>query len=215
MSRSDFWSRRKAAVEAERSAEREAEETRSEEEALEAQRAEIAEKSDAEICAEFGLPDPDEMKPGDTVAGFLRKEIPERLRRRALRRLWRSNPVLACLDGLNDYDEDYTNNAIGAGGLKSAYQVGRGLKRHVDALAEAAEKRDAPENVTEKIPEETQVGENSAEEEQSVQEAGDAAPASTTMVAVESELPAGTQQDEEEWRPAPRRMRFRFDTETG
>ncbi len=38
---------------------------------------------------------------------FLAEGVPEALTRAALRKLWTSDPVLANLDGLNDYDEDF------------------------------------------------------------------------------------------------------------
>ncbi len=240
MSRGDFWSRRKAAVAAERRAEAEAEEARRAEAEAQAAEEALAEKSDAEICAHFGLPDPDDLKPGDAVAGFMRREIPERLRRRALRKLWGSNPVLACLDGLNDYDDDYTNAATDAPGVKTAYQVGRGLRRHVAALEEAAAREadaasespaetaqahagvdavseaDAPqekeESGSDHLAESTLIAEKYAGSDMSLQDEADAAAASATKVAVEPASPAETlDADEAEMRPAPRRMRFRFD----
>lgn len=57
---------------------------------------------------------------------FFKAGVPSALKNQALRRLWRSNPVLANLDGLNDYDEDFT---IGAAGdtVKSLWKVGRGF----------------------------------------------------------------------------------------
>lgn len=126
-----FWARRKARVEAEA-----AEDARRAEEArADAVAQDLAEKSDEDILAEYGLPDPDDLVPGDGIAGFMRREIPERLRRRAMRKLWRSNPVLACVDGLNDYDDDYTNAATDMPGVKTAYQIGKGMKAHVEALA--------------------------------------------------------------------------------
>ena len=39
---------------------------------------------------------------------FLAEGVPEALKKVALRKLWGSDPVLANLDGLNDYDEDFT-----------------------------------------------------------------------------------------------------------
>ncbi|MFU8777406.1 MAG: DUF3306 domain-containing protein, partial [Roseovarius sp.] len=91
----DFWSRRKARVEAEA-----LEQARLQEQhALAARDAELDEKTDAELCEELGLPDPDDLQMGDDFRAFLDKAVPERLRRRALRRLWVSNPVLANLDG--------------------------------------------------------------------------------------------------------------------
>jgi hypothetical protein len=48
--------------------------------------------------------------------------------------LWRSDPVLANLDGLIDHGEDYTDAAMVPDTLKTAYQVGKGILRQ---LAEA------------------------------------------------------------------------------
>ena len=42
---------------------------------------------------------------------FMNDKVPETLRRMALRKLWRSNPILANVDGLNDYDEDFSDAA--------------------------------------------------------------------------------------------------------
>lgn len=128
-----FWSRRKAAVTAEREAEEQAEH--------EAQyRAALDGKSDAEILEELGLADPDSLGAGDDFSGFMAKSVPQHLRKRALRHLWRSNPVLACVDGLNEYDLDYTNAATDAPGVTTAYQVGKGMMKHLVELAEKAEK---------------------------------------------------------------------------
>jgi hypothetical protein len=127
----DFWSRRKAAVR-----EAEAAETERRDAELEsAKRVELEEKSDAEILDELGLPDPDSLQMNDDFTRFLAKTVPERLRRRALRRLWLSNPVLANLDGLNDYEDDYTDAATAGQVVKTAYQVGRGF---LSKVAEAA-----------------------------------------------------------------------------
>ncbi|WP_417768709.1 DUF3306 domain-containing protein [Stappia sp.] len=57
---------------------------------------------------------------------FLKKGVSTELKNVALRKLWRSNPVLACVDGLNDYDEDFRNVRTLADGLKSSWQVGKG-----------------------------------------------------------------------------------------
>ena len=55
------------------------------------------------------------------------KGVPEVLRRQALRKLWRLNPVLANLDGLNDYDEDFTLATTAIAELKTVYKVGKGM----------------------------------------------------------------------------------------
>lgn len=83
--------------------------------------------SEHDVLEKYGLPDPDAIELGTDITGFMRKEIPELLRRRALRSLWKSNPVLAVLDGLNDYDEDFTDAATATGAVKTLYKVGQGL----------------------------------------------------------------------------------------
>lgn len=115
--RGDFWSRRKAGV----AAEAEAMEARAE--PIEAP----DERSDAEILAELNLAEPETLETPDAVKEFLRAELPERLKTRALRRLWRLNPVLANLDGLVDYGEDYTDAAMVVENMQTVYQVGKGM----------------------------------------------------------------------------------------
>lgn len=140
----DFWSRRKAAVLAEAEAERAATEAV----AYEAELKAIEEKSDEEILAELKLPDPETLAEGDDFSGFLAKAVPERIRRRALRKLWLSNPTLANLDGLIEYGEDYTDGATVVEGLQTAYQVGKGMLKHVAEMAKqenGAEAGDAPD----------------------------------------------------------------------
>jgi hypothetical protein len=58
------------------------------------------------------------------------------LRQRALRKLWTTNPALAVLDGLNDYDLDYTDAAMGAGKVISSWSPEGGYAK----LEEMAEK---------------------------------------------------------------------------
>ena len=53
------------------------------------------------------LPDVDTLTYESDFTAFLREGVPEELQRLALRKLWRSDPVLANVDGLNDYDLDY------------------------------------------------------------------------------------------------------------
>ncbi|QIE41241.1 DUF3306 domain-containing protein [Rhodobacteraceae bacterium SC52] len=124
---SDFWSRRKARV-----AEAERAEVAARTDLTEAEdHARIEALPDDEALAELNLPDPDTLKMGDDFTGFMRRAVPERLRRRALRQLWTSNPVLACVDGLNDYDDDYRIVEVSGADMKTAYQVGRGFVQKV------------------------------------------------------------------------------------
>lgn len=119
----DFWSRRRAGVEAEA----EADEKLAIARAAEAEEARRAARSDEDILAELNLPAPEELQSPDQVRAFLNSAVPQRLRTRALRRLWRLNPVLANLDGLVDYGEDYTDAALVIENLQTAYQVGKGM----------------------------------------------------------------------------------------
>ena len=186
-----FWARRRAAVQAEAEAD-----IRAQEEAMLAARAEaLAERDDAEILAEMGLPDPESMQQGDDFAAFMSREVPERLRRKALRTLWRSNPVLACVDGLNDYDDDFTIGATGNGLIKTAYQVGKGMMYHLEAIARQSEP--ALEEILTPAPEEADVPVAMA----AVEEAVDMPP--------EPETVEGLAEGIEDF--APRRMRFRFE----
>ena len=61
------------------------------------------------------LPDIESLDEHSDFTVFLKKGVPEALRRQALQRLWRSNPVFANLDGLAEYDEDYSDAATSAG----------------------------------------------------------------------------------------------------
>ncbi len=126
-----FWDRRRAAVKAEEEAQAAAEQAA--QEALQQQA--LAEKSDEEVLEELGLPDPETLVQGDDFAAFMAKAVPEHIRNRALRKLWRSNPVLACVDGLNDYDDDYLSGSYGNAPIKTSYQVGKGLLEHVLEMA--------------------------------------------------------------------------------
>ena len=136
----DFWARRKAKVEAETLAEQAA----VEQIVLAEQHAVLEEKTDAELLEELDLPDPDTLVMGDDFSVFMSKAVPDRIRRRALRTLWRSNPVLANVDMLVDYGEDFTDAAMAVENIQTAYQVGKGMLKHVQEMARQAEERENP-----------------------------------------------------------------------
>jgi hypothetical protein len=96
------------------------------------------------------LPDPDTLAADADFTQFLRVGVPEALKRRALRRLWRVNPVISAVDGLNDYDLDYTDAATVVAELRTLYRAGRGMmdapsgdEDAVSNEADAAPDRDA------------------------------------------------------------------------
>ena len=191
----DFWSRRKAGV----LAEREAEHAEAEARDLQSELAEREAKEDAEILAELNLPDPDQLQLGDDVRAFMEQAVPDRLRRRALRRLWRMNPVLANVDGLIEYGEDFTDSATVIENLQTTYQVGKGMLAHIEELARQAEEDHAE---TEAEPEEI---------------AAELAPeCDEIQVAFSAETDASQDAPEEEtieiaYDTRPRRMQFAFD----
>ncbi|MCG6904492.1 MAG: DUF3306 domain-containing protein [Rhodobacter sp.] len=88
-------------------------------------------QTEEEILEQLGLPDPDTLGEGDDFTAYLKTGIPEFLRKRALRRLWRTNPVLANVDGLVEYGEDYTDAAMVPAVVSTLYQVGKGMLRKV------------------------------------------------------------------------------------
>lgn len=58
---------------------------------------------------------------------FARVNVPAEVQQKALRKLWESDSVFETLDGLNDYDEDFTGDGLAGKALKTAYKVGRGF----------------------------------------------------------------------------------------
>ena len=200
----DFWARRKAAVAAEEQAVQDAER-----EAVAAEeRKALEERPDEEVLAELDLPDPDSMKQGDDFSAFMSEAVPQRLRKRALRQLWRSNPVLANLDNLVDYGEDYTDAALVMENLQSAYQVGKGMLKHLEAMAEAAEKAEKAVGETAEDEDGAAGAEAQAEEvAEPAMEDGAGTPPALTAAPAMDEMPVAR---------AKPRMRFAFaDAEPG
>jgi len=201
---SDFWSRRRGAV---------AEEARVEEAAREAdlqqaQENALAERPDEEILEELGLPNPEEMERPEQVQALLKAAVPQRLKSRALRRLWRLNPVLANLDGLVDYGEDFTDAATVVENLQTAYQVGKGMLKALveddDRDVAAPDPGEAPDAA----------GGAPATDPATDPTPGAPAPAAPAAEAAPALAAAATTPEDDIAAPypaAPRRMRFRFE----
>ena len=97
-------------------------------------------KSDEEILSILELPEPDTLKLGDTVEKFMDGRVPERIRARALRAFWKTNPLLANIDGLDEYCDDYTDAATVVENLQTIYEVGKGYaSQALDALEKLAD----------------------------------------------------------------------------
>ncbi len=97
---------------------------------------ESPDSGDPEVIAK--LPDLDTLNEDSDFTAFLQDGVPDALRRQALRRLWRLNPVFANLDGLNDYDEDFSALGMVAENVKTLYKVGKGYLGEEEAETEDA-----------------------------------------------------------------------------
>lgn len=186
MSDDDFlsrWSRRKRSVADEEAA---SEPVAAEDDTQEAEPQ--SPEQEGELLAKLNLPSPESLKPGDDFSAFMADAVPQFLRKRALRVLWRSNPVLANLDGLNDYDDDFRSPELTQKVLATAYQVGRGIVSQA-VEADPTEPEQQKEEVVEpEPPVEEPVAEISPEKQ----------PSEDTIV----------HNDDVEAAPRPRRMRF-------
>jgi len=85
---------------------------------------EAPDSGDPEVIAK--LPDLDTLNKDSDFTAFLQDGVPDALRRQALRKLWRTDPVLANLDGLNDYDEDYNLSEPLVKAVKTVYEAAKG-----------------------------------------------------------------------------------------
>jgi len=117
---------------------------------------------------------PIESLDGDSdYTGFLGENVPEELARKALRKLWTSNPVFANLDGLNDYDDDYSALGIVEMVVETAYKVGKGLVEEDEA------------EIEEELAEDEAVSEDPVAEQESSEHADD----EPSQLAEQAELP--------------------------
>lgn len=73
------------------------------------------------------LPSIDSLDGDSDYTPFLGENVPEELAHKAMQKLWRSDPVFANLDGLNDYDDDYSKLGIVKMAVETAYLVGKGF----------------------------------------------------------------------------------------
>ncbi len=144
------WSRRKRSPRRDRPAP-DAEPERRDSDAVTAAPAEdappasVAEPGAAEPgTAAEELPDVGSLDKTSDFSVFLKEGVPEAIRRKALRRLWRLDPVLANLDGLNDYDEDFSVAGLVVGQLKTLYKVGKGYLDEDETPEDEAPGDEAP-----------------------------------------------------------------------
>ncbi len=73
------------------------------------------------------LPDIDSLDAESDFTVFMREGVPDHIRKLAMRKLWRLDPVFANLDGLLDYDEDFSVSERGLEAVRTVYKVGKGM----------------------------------------------------------------------------------------
>lgn len=100
------------------------------------------------MLTEADLPPIDGLTAQSDYTVFLKANVPAGLRKAALRKLWVSDPVLANLDRLNDYDDDYTI-VTSMTMDDTIYKIGRGfldegLKAMQGVASEPASTGEAP-----------------------------------------------------------------------
>jgi hypothetical protein len=124
---------------------------------------ETPETGETEEAAE--LPAIDSLSYESDYSGFMAEGVSEELRNLALRRLWRSNPLLANLDGMNDYDEDFTLATSALTSVTTAYRPGIGYGRKEDEVEALSETEISVETET---PEETEISEETVAPDEAV-----------------------------------------------
>jgi putative acetyltransferase len=88
-----------------------------------------ADGAEVEPDTRFDDVDFDALDYNSDYTRFMGADVPEDIRNQALQKLWTSDPILANVDGLTDYSDDFTDAALAVplGMLKTAHKVGRGF----------------------------------------------------------------------------------------
>lgn len=77
------------------------------------------------------LPPIESLEKDSDYTAFLRPGVAPELRKQALAKLWRSDPVFANLDGLLEYGEDFSLPFKNRAAVATLYQVGKGMMEAV------------------------------------------------------------------------------------
>lgn len=90
----------------------------------------------------LGLPDPEALGPDADFRAFFAAEVPAWLKRRALRRLLRVNPIVRMVDGLDSDADDFTDAATVTALLESPGRTAEELRRRLRGFVEGGEDRE-------------------------------------------------------------------------
>ena len=121
---------------------------------------------------------------------FMHERVPEAIRRRALRKLWQSDPIFATLDGMNDYDDDFTDAATVVEGLKAAYD--ESVRRMKQAEAEEKARTSDADGQQDEAEEHEDAAERAPDDGGEAVSAADDEETTRTVEAVEDDLEDGT-----------------------
>jgi hypothetical protein len=88
------------------------------------------------------LPDIESLTKDSDYSAFMRPDVDPGIRKRALSKLWRSDPVYANVDGLNDYDGDFRNPAVVGAAVRTVYNVMTGYSHLLKPKEDDAEEAD-------------------------------------------------------------------------
>lgn len=91
--------------------------------------------------------DLDTINEESDLSVFMKRGVPDELKKQALSILWRSNPIFANIDGLNDYDQDFGDKGLNMKVFKSAWQAGRGYLKEIEEKLEVVSKEDEAKEV--------------------------------------------------------------------
>ena len=110
---------------------------------------------------DFDDVDFDALDKSSDYTRFAKANVPAAIQKKALRKLWESDSVFEVLDGMNDYDEDFTGNGLAGKVFKTAYKVGRGF------LSDDEETKDAkePQENSTSLEQNSEVPESGGEED--------------------------------------------------
>ncbi len=93
---------------------------------------------------------------------FLKKSVPQHIKRMALQKLWRTDPSFRVVDGLLEYGEDYSDMSNKGVAIQSAYQAGEGYLNQGKKVVEEVRPEDnaVAEGENTAVPEATSISEN-------------------------------------------------------
>lgn len=91
------------------------------------------------------LPPVESLTKESDYSAFMRPEVPEDLRQKALRRLWAADPVLSAPDPVDMHNIDYNAVPTFPEGVKTLYRIGQGMFDELETEAEKAAAKKADE----------------------------------------------------------------------